>query len=143
MRFPIVRRASLSGQMCWMACLTLVAALAGCGSTVVPTTSHPAITSDKVKIYTDTPKKYEILGTLSVPISADVHWDDKGNADAGFEQLKSAAAAEGANGILLIAPPGTTDVRVVVGYQGTMYQVPLKADPKTAIVQAIYVVEEK
>jgi hypothetical protein len=141
MRFPIVRRASLSGQMRWMACLTLVAALAGC-STVVPTTSHPPTTPDKVKIYTDVPKKYEILGTLSVPISADVHWDDKGNADAGFEQLKSAAAAEGANGILLKAPPGTTDFLVTVGYQNTMYQVPLKTNPKTAVVQAIYVVEE-
>ena len=56
-------------------------ALSGCGPTVVPTTSHPPLSADQVKIYPKAPDKYEILGTLSVPISAQVHWDEKGNAD--------------------------------------------------------------
>ena len=134
------RRSSMIRMLAMMLSLALFMAMTGC-STVVPATSHPPTTADRVTIYTDKPAKYEILGTLRVAVSPSVHWDEHGNADAGFEQLKAAAAAEGANGIMLIAPPGEADAHVLAGYNSTFYSVPIKTDPRTAIVQAIYVIK--
>ena len=117
----------------------------GCAkSEVVRSTGpHTPTTPEQVKIYPKAPKKYEVLGTVTVPIGGDVRWDDRGDADAGFERLKAEAAKLGANGLLLEAPPGASEARVLAGYKGTYYQVPVKLNPRTAVAQAIWVVEEK
>jgi hypothetical protein len=72
-----------------------------------------------------------------------VRWDERGDADAGFDRLKADAAARGANGLLLQAPAGAADARVLAGYKGDYYQVPLQTKPRAAVAQAIYVLEEK
>jgi len=120
----------------------LIVALSGCGSTVMPPTSHDPTSPDQVKIYQKAPNKYEGLGTVTVPIGADVRWDEKGDADAGFQKLRAAAAERGANGLLLTAPDGATNAVVTAGYKGTYYQVPVQMNPKGAVAQAIWVVKE-
>ena len=126
-----------------VACAMLFAVIAGCGPTVVPPTTHAPTTPDQVNIYAAPPQKYEVLGMVTVPISGEVQWDDKGDANAGFERLKAAAAAKGANGILLQAPNDPLGAHVMAGYQGKYYQVPLQTNPRAAMAEAIWVVKEK
>src|SRR5690349_16023140 len=125
------------------ACAVLFAAMAGCGPTVVPPTTHAPTTPDQVNIYAAPPQEYQVLGMINVPISNDVRWDDKGDANLGFERLKAAAAAQGANGVLLVAPNDPLGAHVMAGYQGKYYQVPLQTNPKAAVAEAIWVVKEK
>ena len=116
--------------------------LTGCASEVVqPTGPRNPTTPDQVKIYQKAPKRYELIGSVEVPVGGDVRWDSRGEANAGFDKLKAAAAARGANGLLLEGDdPQMT--RVVAGYHGTWYQVPVRAKPDTAVGKAIYVIKE-
>jgi hypothetical protein len=116
---------------------------AGCGSQVVPSTaSHPPTDPSQVKIYPKQPKKYEVLGLVEVPVGGDVRWDNRGDANAGFEKLRAGAAARGANGLLMSDGAGNANM-VLAGYRGTFYQVPIKlGTPNIAVAQAIYVLEE-
>ena len=86
-------------------------------------------------------KEFDSLGTVEVPVGGDVRWDRNGDATPGFEKLKAAAAARGANGILL--KPGGSDVEsVVAGYRGKFYPVPVRrGTPSVAVAPAIYVIE--
>jgi hypothetical protein len=119
--------------------------LAGCASNpkVLPTTGpHPPTTPDQVQLYQAAPSEYEVIDVVYAPITPGVHWDDQGNADAGFDKLKADAAAVGANGLLLTAPPGTSDLTVIAGYHGMMFKVPIRSQPKAAVCQAIWVVKQ-
>ena len=115
--------------------------VAGCssGPKVRPAESHPPLTKENVKISQQEPLDYEVLGTITQPVAPDAKWDDKGEATPGFERLMTAAGAMGANGILLKADPGTTDLVVGAGYKGKFYHVPLKTNPRQAVVKAIFV----
>jgi hypothetical protein len=93
-------------------------------------------------LYQKQPAKYEALGVVSVPITPEMKWDERGDSTPAFEALKSKAAAMGANGLLLIGQPGTFDLLVTAGYKGEFYQVPAKREPKTAVAQAIFVIDE-
>jgi hypothetical protein len=122
--------------------LFAVGGAGGCGSHVVQPSGARAATDPKdVMIYTKEPKKYEELGSVEVPVGGDVKWDRNGDATPGFEKLKAAAAARGANGILLKV--GGNDVEsVVAGYRGKFYPVPVRrGTPSVAVVPAIYVIE--
>jgi hypothetical protein len=115
----------------------------GCQSEVVPNSgNHPPTTPAQVKFYQDPPKKYEVLGTVEVPVGGEVRWDEKGDATAGFEKLKSQAAALGANGVLLATDNPMTP-RVGAGDNCTFYQVPLRTgNPSVAMAKAIWVLKE-
>jgi len=131
------RRGVLLALTCTMA------AFAGC-SEVVPTSGpHPALTMDQVKIYQKPPAKYEMLGTIEVPVTPEMKWDERGDSTKGFEALLTKAGAKGANGILLEADDKLHDTMVGVGYKGTYYLVPLRREPRTAVVSTIFVVEDK
>jgi len=119
--------------------------LAGCASNpkVLPSSGpHPPTTADQVQIYQTAPSEYEVIDVVYAPITADTHWDDQGNADKGFDKLKADAAAVGANGLLLTAPPNSADLAVIAGYHGMMYKVPIRSQPKAAVCQAIWVVKQ-
>jgi hypothetical protein len=129
-----------------VALTALTASLGGCASPkVVPATRHDPSTPDSVMIYQKAPAKdYEILGTVTLQASDHYKWDDRGNADAAYDELKRQAAALGANGLLMDAPPGQTDARVTAGYHGEFYQIPVKGPrPVKAIATAIFVHEKK
>ena len=139
-RFPLQILPALS------ALVAVAAFLGGCASPkVVPTQRHEPSTPTAVQIYQKAPAKdYEILGTVSLKGSEKYRWDNRGNADAAFDELKRQAAAMGANGLLMDAPPGATDARVTAGYHGEFYQIPVKLPrPVTAIATAIFVHDKK
>jgi hypothetical protein len=124
--------------------LALVAgSIIGCGSQVVPSSGpRPPTEPMNVTIYQKEPHRYEVLGRVEVPIGGEVRWDDRGEAVAGFDRLKSAAAAQGANGLLLVGDDPLM-TRVLAGYKGTFYQVPVRTEnPRAAIAKAIYVLDE-
>ena len=124
------------------ALVALAAFVGGCASPkVVPTTKHDPASPSAVMIYQKPPAKdYEILGTVTLRQSDKYKWDDRGNADAAFDELKRQAAALGANGVLMDAPKDATDARVTAGYHGEFYQIPVKLPrPVTAIATAIFV----
>jgi hypothetical protein len=116
----------------------------GCKShEVVPSSGKRAPTrAQDVKIYQKHPQKYERLGVVSVPVTPEIRFDEKGEANLGFDRLKQQAAARGANGILLVLADGGNDAMGTVGYHGTFYQVPLRSKPRTAMAEAIFVIEE-
>jgi hypothetical protein len=115
-------------------------AVPGCSSsTVLPTQQHAPSDPATVAMYQKEPAKYEVLGTIMVPVTPELRWDDRGDSVAGIDAMKAKAASMGANGVLLIAPPGITNSAATVGYKGEHYQVPLKMEPRTAVGQAIFV----
>ena len=86
--------------------LGLLLPLGGCASKpeIVPSSGPRTPTSaSQVKIYEKQPKKYEMLGTVTVTREEGAKWDEKGDANAAFDTAKSKAAALGANGLLLAA----------------------------------------
>ncbi len=124
--------------------LILVALLAGCSSPeVLPTTEHSPTTPQEVRFYQEEPKKYGRLRTLALGITPELRWDERGDATPAFEELKRLAGSVGANGILFKADPGSYDALALAGYHGAYYQVPVRtdSDQRTAVAQAIYVVE--
>jgi hypothetical protein len=126
--------------------LLLIATLGfagGCASEVVPSPAggRKPTQPSEVKVYQSQPHKYELLGTVEVPVGGDVRWDEHGDATPGFEKLRAEAASHGANGLLL-SVEGNTAV-VTAGYKGTFYQVPVRmGQPSTAMARAIYVLKE-
>ena len=119
--------------------------VAGCSSPeIVPSQgARPPTQASQVEIFQKEPKKYEELGLVEVPVGGDVKWDEHGDATPGFEKLKAAAAAKGANGLLLFDREHNK-MLVVAGYRGTFYQVPVRrTNGDTAVAQAIWVVEKK
>jgi len=128
-----------------MSLTVLLLLICGCKShEVVPSSGPRAPTRpEDVKIYPKHPEKYERLGVVSVAVTPEVRFDENGNSNLGFDRLKAAAAQRGANG-LLFPPEGVegSDAMATVGYHGKFYQVPLKSKPRTAMAEAIYVIEE-
>lgn len=118
--------------------------LMGCAShEVVPASGpRPPTSPDQVRLYQKHPKQYEQVRLITLAITPEMRWDEQGDADAAFDALKAQAAAAGANGLLLKADPGTYEYLVTAGYHGTFYQLPMRRDPKTAIVQAIFVLQD-
>jgi hypothetical protein len=143
----LTRRSSLKFVPVLPALMALVAFVGGGCATpkVVPATKHDPATPGAVQIYQKPPAKdYEILGTVTLKASEQYKWDNRGNADAAYDELKRQAAALGANGLLMDAPPGATDARVTAGYHGEFYQIPVKLPPPvTAVATAIYVHDKK
>ncbi len=105
--------------------------------------THPPLLAENVKICESQPSKYELLGTIEVPVTPEAKWDEKGDSTPGFKALLAkAAATTGANGLLLRADANQHDVMVGVGFNDKYYQVPLRLQPKTAVAEAIFVLRE-
>ncbi len=128
-----------------MAGVAATCLLAACASNPVvlpPSGPRAARMPAEVKIYQAQPKKYELLGPVSVRITPEMKWDERGNSNPAFEALLTQAGAKGANGLLLMSEEGTYDYRPGAGYKGTYYLVPMHRESRTAMGQAIFVLEE-
>jgi hypothetical protein len=121
----------------------LALTLAACSPEVLPPSGpHPQLAPDAIKIYQNQPQKYERLGMIILPLTPEYRWDERGEAQAAFNKFKATAAAQGANGILLMDDSGQATVTVGAGYHGTFYMVPVNNGTKTAYAQAIFVINE-
>lgn len=125
--------------------LIVVLGIAGAGcqsSKELPSSGvRPPTSPQQVRIFQNAPREFEVLGPVSLAVTPDVTWDNHGDATVGFDRMKARAAEMGANGLLLRAP-GQMQTTVLAGYQGTFYKVPARSDPRTVMVQAIYVIKE-
>jgi len=94
-------------------------------------------------IYQKEPPKYEMLGMVSVPIGGNIRMDDRGDATAGFMELKKRAAALGANGLLFDERKVPSQEMVTAGDNGQFHQVPIDRTPtRMAKGQAIWVFKD-
>ncbi len=122
-------------------CLAL-AALAGlcsCAPEILPTTTHAAIAPEQVMIYQNAPLKYERLATITHVVGSTTQWRENADATPAFTDLMAQAAALGANGLLLKDDSNKSTIMAGARFQDKYYLVPLQDEPKTVIVQAIYV----
>jgi hypothetical protein len=117
-----------------LACL-----LVSCSEVVPSTGPHPITPPEAVHLYQNPPLKYELVGPLTLPLTPEMKWDENGDADLAFDTLKAKASAMGANGILLKQKNDRYDISVGAGYHGKNYFVPMKSQPRTLVVDAIYV----
>ena len=131
-----------------IALLSLALAAIGCGPEMIPATPRPALGVEAVELYTKAPKKFEDHGIILTPA---VDGINNFKADAYVDQLKTMAAAKGANG-LLIAPvdewkeyKGRDARYAYVGgyYKGVFYNFPYTTDkPASVGARAIFVIEK-
>jgi hypothetical protein len=86
-----------------MLVLLLALSLAACasGSAIVTGTKRTPIDPSQVKLYTEAPAKYEVLGIVSATSGAGL--TKQGSEDYAVQELKKQAAKLGANGVLLEA----------------------------------------
>lgn len=126
--------------------LLICCGLTGCASEpqVFPATKHAPIPADQVRILQERPKGYEQLATISLVVTPEMRWDERGDANTVFELLKEKAAATGANAIVLWAQQDAYDLLATAGYKGRFYQIPIKRQlpARSAVVQAVYIVQE-
>ena len=127
--------------------MTSLLPLGGCASKpeIVPSSGPRSPTSaSQVTLYEKQPKKYEVLGSVTVSRAEGARWDEKGDANAAFDAAKAKAAALGANGLLMAANSGEYTYLATAGYHGKFYQVPVRGRQGAAVgvMQAIYVLEE-
>jgi hypothetical protein len=128
--------------------LTALLLLAGCQSEEVQTSAgqtHSRLDPSVVKLYIDTPRKYEVLGDLE--IRENLQYGPDKSVDAVMNKLIHQAADKGANGVLLaITSPGGNGKYATYGgfYQGVFVQfvVRLQPTPEAVIAKAIYVIDE-
>ena len=119
----------------------LAALVCGCENKpkAPPPGGRPAAPVANVKIYEKPPGNWELLGPVTLGVTAETRWDERGDASRGFQVLKEKVAQMGGNGLLLQADDGTYDVTVLAADQGKYYQVPVRLTPRTAVAKAIYV----
>jgi len=70
------------------------------GSTIIIGEARPAIDPSVVRIYLESPSKYEVIGLIEA--SSDVEFSRQAAQDRVINELRNRAARIGANGILLI-----------------------------------------
>lgn len=102
------------------------------GSAIVTGTVRSPIDPKQVKLYLETPEKYEVIGLVNA--SSDSGLTEQGDMDYAVAELKKQAAKIGANGILLISSGDSTTGAVSYGYG---YTAAVKA--KTLQGKAIFV----
>jgi hypothetical protein len=106
---------------------------------------RPPVPPDQVKFYRTPPAKFDVVGLVRVPVTPELRWNERGDATAGFQIMRSKAAAMGANGVLLKVPENEYDRQVTAGYKDDWYTISLRGQPgqATAVAQAIYVYERQ
>lgn len=98
--------------------LTTVLLLAGCASpstTNMIGTARPAISADQVLVYLEDPICFEAIALLTSTSDASFAFTDQAKIDAAIQRLREAAAAVGANGVLLKRTGEQRDDSVYVG----------------------------
>lgn len=113
--------------------------LASCatGSAIVTGTKRIPLEPSQVKLYLESPDKYEIIGLVNA--SSDAGWSAQGSIDYAIKELKNQAARIGANGVLLESTGERTST-IIGGYgTGSLYAIPVTA--KAVSGKAIFVSE--
>ena len=116
--------------------------LIGCRAEVLQPQA-PRAPSDPatIKLYQKEPRRYEDLGFVESPGDLTATRDVR--ADAFVRDLRAKAAARGANGLLLEAPPVRGSYRVGAYYDEEYFLFPVRTRPADAVLaKAIFVLKE-
>jgi len=125
------------------ACLMAMSCVLWSCSEIVPATSHSPGEAAQVELYQSAPfKKYEKLGQITWDVTKLPNWSKDADATPAIEQLQASAAKLGANGILLVDEGQGNNMMVGAEFKGKHFLVPLRSDPPTVAVQAIFVHED-
>jgi hypothetical protein len=109
------------------------------GSSIVTGNKRTPVDPDHVKLYTEYPEKYEVIGIVNA--SSDAGWSEQDSLDYAVQELKNQAALLGANGVV-IESTGQNTYPVYGGYgSGALVAIPVTE--KTISGKAIYVKKEK
>ncbi len=127
-----------------LAGVMLAVSICGCASSKVvpPSGPRPPTRLEEVKAYNKPPKKYEDLGLIEIQVTPEMSLNSQGHSPATFARMKAAAAARGANGLLLGDRTIERDFRALIGDGFDGYHVPMRNDPRTVLGRAIYVIDE-
>lgn len=117
----------------------LAISMAACasGSAIVTGTKRSPLDPSQVKLYLESPSKYEVIGIVNA--SSDAGWTEQGSQDYAVQELKNQAAKLGANGVLLEITGERTST--AVGGYGTGYFYAIPVTAKTVSGKAIFVNE--
>lgn len=136
----------MSNPKCHLAPLALIllaslTATPACAPKVIqPAGPRPPIAPDSVTFHQTPPSLYEDWGLIAV--EGDLIHDRLHDAGPVGDALKAAAAARGANGVLLAVPPGQGFYHVGAFYRGVYYTFPARLHPEKAVAaRAIHVPE--
>ena len=115
-------------------------ALFGCatGSSIVTGKVRPAINPNEVKLYLESPTKYETIGIVEA--SSEVEFSSQSAQDRAIQELKAQAAKIGANGVL-ISNTADKSGDMVGFYSGGVFYAGA-SETKTARGNAIFVIQE-
>lgn len=105
------------------------------GSVILTGTKRPPIEPSLVKLYSEAPAEYEVIGIVSA--SSDSGWTEQGSVDYAIKELKNQAAKLGANGVIIGAIGESTST--AIGGQGTNYIYTIPVISKNVTGKAIYV----
>lgn len=116
--------------------------LFGCasGSHLVTGTARPSIEVSQVRLLTEQPEKYEIIGIVRA--SSDMGLDEQGRMNRAAEELKKQAASIGANAVIIGGAEQKTSGSVMSGYStgyGGMMGVQSGIDSISLSGQAIFI----
>jgi hypothetical protein len=80
---------------------TIVLLLGSCasGSVVLTGQARQPVSAAVVKLYTQAPAEYEVIGLVKA--SSEMGWTDQGSLNYAMEELKKQAGKLGANGVLI------------------------------------------
>jgi len=122
--------------------LALAGFVASCGGPMLWTSSRTATTDPaSIRLYTQTPRKYQRLGTVTHLLALDAPPTGKSDGTAVFKDMLTEAGSMGADGLLLVDDTTMADSKTSMTWQGKAYSLPMRAKSQIIIVQAIYVIE--
>ena len=115
-------------------CLLVLSACAS-GSYILTGQKRDPIKATDVKLYTETPENYEVIGIVKA--SSDSGWTQQGDMDLAVQELKNQAAQLGANGVILSGTGDITSTSVGTYSSGAAYSINTTA--QTVSGKAVYV----
>jgi hypothetical protein len=128
--------------ICTMSLALALVAIASCGDPVKWTSSRTEATDPAtIKLYTQTPRRYERLGTVTHLLALDAPTAEKTDGTTAFRDMLAEAGSMGADGLLLVDDTTMADASMDMTFQGKTYAVPIRQKSRTIIVQGIHVID--
>lgn len=117
---------------------TLLLTACASGSYILTGQQRDPIEASNVKLYTEPPEEYEVIGIVKA--SSGSGWTQQGDMNYAVQELKNQAAQLGANGVILYGTGDITSTAVGTYSSGATYSVNTTA--QTVSGKAVYVTKQ-
>ena len=118
--------------------ITLLLTACASGSYILTGQQRDAIEASNVKLYTEPPEEYEVIGIVKA--SSGSGWTQQGDMNYAVQELKNQAAQLGANGVILYGTGDITSTTVGTYSSGATYSINTTA--QTVSGKAVYVTKQ-